>query len=80
MKRCCVYHGSSVFHTNIPEVIDAGYRPCKVCKPTENPHALPNQIVRAIKLAEEDNTGRITDAKLEEQGLNLVFLFIHNKK
>ncbi|WP_299463856.1 Ada metal-binding domain-containing protein, partial [uncultured Microscilla sp.] len=33
-----------VFYTTFKEALDNGFRPCKICKPTENAHAAPPQV------------------------------------
>ena len=42
------------FYTTFKEALDNGYRPCKICKPTENAHEAPEQVEKAIALVKEN--------------------------
>jgi AraC family transcriptional regulator of adaptative response/methylated-DNA-[protein]-cysteine methyltransferase len=43
------------FYTTFKEALENGYRPCKICKPTENANQAPKQVEHAIQLV-KDNT------------------------
>lgn len=47
----------------------AGYRPCKICRPTEGTETPPVEVRRALQLAEESPAGRVRDADLRELGI-----------
>ncbi len=37
------------FYTTFKDALDNGYRPCKICKPTENANQAPEQVEKAIQ-------------------------------
>lgn len=58
------------FYTTFKEALDNGYRPCKVCKPTENANQAPEQVEQAIILVKNNPKEKITDYSLREQGIS----------
>ncbi|MFK7920893.1 MAG: bifunctional transcriptional activator/DNA repair enzyme AdaA [Bacteroidia bacterium] len=58
------------FYTNIKTALDEGYRPCKICKPTQNAHQAPEEVEAAIQLIQQNPKLKITDDKLREQGIS----------
>ncbi len=58
------------FFATAREAIDAGYRPCKRCKPLENPHATPEWVTSAMGLIEERPGERILESDLEKAGIS----------
>lgn len=54
------------FYTTFKDALDNGYRPCKICKPTENANETPTEIRRAIELVRCQPKTRITDQKLRD--------------
>lgn len=58
------------FYTSFKEALDNGYRPCKICKPTENAATAPAQVEKAIVLVKENPKQKITDAQLRDQGIS----------
>jgi len=38
------------FYSTFKEALHAGYRPCKICKPTENANEAPAQVEAAVTL------------------------------
>lgn len=58
------------FYTSFKEALDNGYRPCKICKPTENANEAPEQVELAIKLVKENPKEKITDYKLREKNIS----------
>lgn len=52
------------FYTSYKEALDAGFRPCKVCKPTENSNQAPPQVEKAINLVRENLKSKISDHEL----------------
>lgn len=56
------------FYTNAKEPLQEGYRPCKVCKPTENTHQPPKDILKLIQMLNEDEMLKLSDADLREMG------------
>lgn len=57
------------FFTEMKDALDAGYRPCKVCRPTENAGEAPASVNRALALVRDNPKRKITDAELREQGI-----------
>lgn len=58
------------FFTGYRDALTHGYRPCKVCRPTEHAEAPPEQVNRAIQLAQSDPKRKITDYQLRQQGIS----------
>jgi AraC family transcriptional regulator of adaptative response/methylated-DNA-[protein]-cysteine methyltransferase len=58
------------FYTSFKEVLDNGYRPCKICKPTENANEAPEQVELAIQLVKKSPKEKITDAQLRERNIS----------
>ena len=54
------------FYTTFKEALDNGYRPCKICKPTENANEAPEQVEKAIALVKENLKEKITDFQLRQ--------------
>ena len=58
------------FYTSFKEALDNGYRPCKICKPTENANEAPKEIETAIQLVKENPKEKITDDQLRERNIS----------
>lgn len=58
------------FFPTFKEALDHGFRPCKICKPTENAHEAPEIVERAIRLVKSQPKEKITDYQLREQGIS----------
>lgn len=52
------------------EALINGYRPCKVCKPTQNRGAIPEDLQALLKEIESNPFERITDSHLRARNLN----------
>lgn len=59
-----------LFYTDFKEALDAGFRPCKICRPTENTHGAPSSVVQAIELIHANPKERIKDWQLKQQGIS----------
>lgn len=57
------------FFSEAQEAIRNGYRPCKVCKPMENPEETPPEIQSLMEELVKHPYQKITDADLRERGL-----------
>jgi len=57
------------FFTEFKGAIDAGFRPCKVCRPTENANEAPEQVQRAIDLVRSQPKEKISDARLRQEAI-----------
>jgi AraC family transcriptional regulator of adaptative response/methylated-DNA-[protein]-cysteine methyltransferase len=58
------------FFTEFKDALDQGYRPCKICRPTENAHKAPDFVESAIALVREHPKEKITDYQLRTQGIS----------
>lgn len=58
------------FYDDIKSALDAGYRPCKICHPTENAFSAPEYIEHALRLARAAPKERISDGVLRERGIS----------
>lgn len=54
------------FFSTFKDALDNGYRPCKICKPTENANEAPEQVEKAISLVKENAKEKITDFQLRQ--------------
>lgn len=58
------------FFNDQKEAILNGYRPCKICKPLENPNETPEYVRLIIKELEDDPTLRLKDWNLRERDID----------
>jgi len=58
------------FFPSTKQALDAGYRPCKMCRPMEPAGKTPDGIDRVIAMLHADPMARIRDLKLRELGLS----------
>ena len=58
------------FYTTIKEVLDEGYRPCKVCKPTETAGEAPEGVQQALQLVRDHPKEKVSDAMLRQQQIS----------
>ncbi|GAB3487333.1 bifunctional transcriptional activator/DNA repair enzyme AdaA [Marinomonas epiphytica] len=63
-----------IFYTQIKEALDAGYRPCKVCRPTENAHQTPDEVGQAIDLVRNSEKAKITDQNLRDKNIRPIYV------
>ena len=52
------------FFTHFKDALDNGYRPCKICRPTENANQAPPQVLEAIKLVKANPKEKVKDYQL----------------
>lgn len=57
-----------VFYTTAKEALLNGFRPCKVCRPTENVDEPPGEVKHVIKLISNNPEKKITDENLKTLG------------
>jgi len=57
------------FYSTFKDALDAGFRPCKICKPTENAHQAPIQVEKAIALVKKNPKHKVTDYQLKQEGI-----------
>ena len=58
------------FFDSFKSALDAGFRPCKVCRPTENAGSAPDYIERALALVRLTPKARISDGQLRENNVS----------
>ena len=58
------------FYPTFREALQFGYRPCKICKPTENANQAPEQVELAIKMVKDNPKEKISDFKLREENIS----------
>jgi len=58
------------FYTTFKEALNYGYRPCKICKPTENAHEAPAQVEAAIKMVKDNLKEKISDYHLRQSEIS----------
>jgi len=63
-----------VFYRTYSEALKHGFRPCKICCPTENANETPTQVIRAIKIIKDHPKEKISDAVLRENQISPDFV------
>ncbi len=58
------------FFSSFKDALVNGYRPCKICKPTENANRAPQQVEDAIKLIKVNPKEKITDDQLRQKNIS----------
>lgn len=58
------------FYTSFQEAINNGYRPCKICKPTQNADQTPPQVQKAMELIKLNPQEKISDLCLKENNIS----------
>ncbi|WP_312655575.1 bifunctional transcriptional activator/DNA repair enzyme AdaA [Kluyvera ascorbata] len=58
------------FYRDFKSALDAGYRPCKVCRPTENACSAPDYIEQALALVRQTPKVRISDTRLRDSNIS----------
>ncbi|EOC1332334.1 XRE family transcriptional regulator [Cronobacter turicensis] len=58
------------FYKDFKSALDAGFRPCKVCRPTENAHSAPPFIEQALTLVRASPGSRISDSALRKNAIS----------
>lgn len=58
------------FYTTFKEALDNGYRPCKICKPTENANETPDYVEAAIKMVKDNPKEKVKDYQLREKDIS----------
>ena len=54
------------FYRTYKEALNNGFRPCKICCPTENANPTPEQVARAIQMVKDHPKEKISDERLRE--------------
>lgn len=58
-----------LFYNGVQDVLRAGFRPCKVCKPTNHTHEPPADVKQALQLLKDSEGCRVNDHDLRSAGL-----------
>lgn len=58
------------FYKNFSDALRSGFRPCKICCPTENSFETPEQVKKAIQLIKDHPKEKITDTILKINSLS----------
>ncbi|HHR5880944.1 TPA: bifunctional transcriptional activator/DNA repair enzyme AdaA [Providencia alcalifaciens] len=58
------------FYRDFKSALDAGFRPCKVCRPTENAYSAPLFIEQALGLVRAYPKAKIKDSELRMHGIS----------
>lgn len=58
------------FYTEVKELLQNGYRPCKICRPTENANQPPTEVLQAMDLLKEKPGRKVSDFELKQAGLS----------
>lgn len=58
------------FYTTFKEALSEGFRPCKICKPTQNANQAPKEVEKAILLVKENPKEKISDYRLQENEIS----------
>lgn len=58
------------FYKSYSEALKNGYRPCKICCPTENANKTPDQVAKAIQLIKDHPKEKISDDHLRTQQIS----------
>lgn len=53
------------FYTTYKNALEEGYRPCKVCRPTENANEAPQQVEDAIQMVRNNPKEKVSDEQLK---------------
>lgn len=59
-----------LFYTTFKDALDAGFRPCKICNPTENSNKAPEQVQRAMKLVRDRPKDKTSDYQLRQENIS----------
>ncbi len=58
-----------IFYSTMKDALNNGYRPCKICKPTENANEMPTMVSRSLQIMKDNPKVRISDQMLKENDL-----------
>jgi AraC family transcriptional regulator of adaptative response/methylated-DNA-[protein]-cysteine methyltransferase len=58
------------FYTSFKEALKYGYRPCKICNPTQNTHTPPAEVEQAIHMVKNNPKKKIKDYQLRQNNIS----------
>ncbi|WP_163935464.1 bifunctional transcriptional activator/DNA repair enzyme AdaA [Paraferrimonas sp. SM1919] len=59
-----------LFYSDFKSALDAGFRPCKICRPTENANQAPNPVQIALQLLSKQPEQKLSDWQLQQHGIS----------
>lgn len=59
-----------VYFSTFKAALDNGFRPCKICKPTEHSTEAPPEVKQAIQLVKDHPKEKISDSRLRAQQIS----------
>ncbi|MEL6256158.1 MAG: methylated-DNA--[protein]-cysteine S-methyltransferase [Bacteroidota bacterium] len=59
-----------IFYTEVKDALDNGFRPCKICHPTENAVPMPKDIQEGIRMVKDNPKEKISDQQLRDSGIS----------
>ena len=59
-----------LFYSTFKNALDNGYRPCKICKPTQNANEAPDQVRQAIELIKNNPKQKVGDYQLKQLSIS----------
>ncbi len=59
-----------LFYSDFSAALAAGFRPCKVCRPTENAFTAPPAVEQALALLRTSGSVKVSDAQLREHSIS----------
>ncbi|WP_020527582.1 bifunctional transcriptional activator/DNA repair enzyme AdaA [Flexithrix dorotheae] len=59
-----------VFYTSAKELLQHGFRPCKICQPTQNAYEPPEEVKKALQLTEAKPMEKVKDYHLRQHGIS----------
>ena len=62
------------FFRTFKAALERGYRPCKICRPTENAYQPPPAVAQAMEMVRQHPKEKIRDADLRAQGISPTLL------
>ena len=62
--------GNVRFFSTVEEPLQAGYRPCKICRPTHSSYLTPPAVSKALALLRTQPNEKFTDAQLAHHGIS----------
>lgn len=57
------------FYSDVKDCLRNGFRPCKICKPTQNANEPPLEVNRALELLQNSADRKMSDGDLRKEGI-----------
>ncbi len=59
-----------IFYSSVKEALDHGFRPCKICRPTENMNEPPKAVKAAMELLKTNPQEKVSDQTLRNHSIS----------